>query len=326
MGDDDSLDAIFADRGVEVDEQAYGKISRSQVVHHLRMLDRVDHINGLEHHEQLLVDQKIQRGLTDAVPLPPSHRHPQDRVREVADEPLTGFHAAGAHGHEVDGQRSTMAFCLVGLGVVQRLAVVKHASASGQLDHLRLAGIDAADLLQRVRCLLVVHGHEVTAGDQLHRATLPNHVIKRQPARDEISGSALPVAVVLMPGDRSAGVGRLVQRLVVKKHQIRTDQIFDYVEDLAAVQKLAERDVSFADVHDLMHLSRFGATGFRRFVRTGGEVSPRAGGLRFADDAIVRFAQRLDFFEGKDRAIGQETVAMKGIELSLIESHALYSS
>ena len=88
--------------------------------------------------------------------------------------------------HEVDDERSPLPVRHVRRGVMQRLAMVKHAPARGEFVHHRLALVDQLfHVEQRVgRCRMVVPDRlQMTARDHLHRAVVNVHVVRRQPHR-----------------------------------------------------------------------------------------------------------------------------------------------
>ena len=163
----------------------------------------------------------------------------------------------GARRHKVNCKRPALAVGRIRRGTVQGLAVVKCDAAGRQVAHDRLAVVDQlAHVEEDIAALglVVGHGAQVRAGDELHGSIVQVDVVESEPATDQIGRQAFPVSVILVPEDRPAMVRRFVKRLIVKQLYIGADKVFDDVEDAFMVGQLVELKVVLGDLHELEHL------------------------------------------------------------------------
>ena len=158
----------------------------------------------------------------------------------------------------MDSKGPALAIGSVGWRVMQGLTVVEHDAAGRELDNdclvLVHGGADVEKGRGRFRSV-VVHGHSVRSGDDVHSAIGDVYVIEREPATDEVGRDTLPVGVVLVPEDRFALLGRLEQSLIVEELDIRSDQAFRDVEDAVVIQQPSIQKTPFAHLHNLKHLA-----------------------------------------------------------------------
>ena len=145
----------------------------------------------------------------------------------------------------------------VGRSAVQSLTVVQSDSAGRQVTNHGLVVVDHfAHVEKNVAALglVVDHGTQVRAWDELHCAIVQVDVVKREPAADQVRGKAPPVGVVLVPEDRSPVMRRFVKPLVVEQLNVGSDYIFDDVEYALMVGELVKLDVVLGNLHELEHL------------------------------------------------------------------------
>ena len=157
----------------------------------------------------------------------------------------------------MDGEGPALAVGFVGRGVVQRLAVVQRHAAGREGHDGRLGVIHHVSQIEQRAVVgepLVFLRAEVCAWQKLHRAVVNVHIVQRQPAAHQVGRGAAPVGVVLVPERGAAVAGRFVQRLVVEKLDVRSDQVFDHVQNAVVVEQAPKVDVVFAHLHDLKHL------------------------------------------------------------------------
>ena len=163
----------------------------------------------------------------------------------------------------------------------------------------------------------VTVGGQVRAGDQGHGASGDIHVIQSEPATDQVGRHALPVAVVLVPVDGPAVVGRLEEGLIVEQLNIGSDQILDDIEDTFVVKQPPVEDAALAHLHDLQHL--FGGALVVALGRTtiGRQIAVAVTVASLVEEAVILLPQRLYLTVFEQLADNDEAVAPKGVDLLL---------
>ena len=242
---------------------------------------------------------------------------------------FVGAGGLGAGRHVVDCEGAALAVGCVGRGAVQGLAVVQGDAAGGQVGDDGLAVVDQfAHIEQDIAALglVVNHGAQVRAGDELHGAVVQVYVVEREPAADQIGGQAFPVGVVLVPEYGAAVVGRLVDGLVVEELDVGAENVFDDVEKAFVVGELVEADVVLGDLHELEQLLLVVAVVVVVFAGDGQVADGTFAAAGEGEFGVVFGAHLVDEVIFEHFADDQETVFPEAGDLLLAEGFVAVSS